>query len=291
MTDYNRELLIGLREKAKLGSKTLQLLLTTFGSIEDIIGADIDQLICLPRMTVEKAEAIISVENYLDGIIGDLEMYRQSGIETMTIFDDNYPHLLKELADPPFVLYYKGNFPLDEKLYIAMIGTTKASNEGIRVSVAYASELVKKGAVIVSGLARGIDSAAHMGAIKANGKTYAVLGCGLANIYPSDNKLLSEEIIKNGALISEYPPYSKVSTGKLISRNRIIVGLSHSVVIGELDKKSRGTIDAADRAKDMGKLLFAIGDEQYPVDPGLIDYGAIPLEDMNKADLIVDHSF
>jgi len=148
--------------------------------------------------------------------------------------------------------------------------------------VGYASELAKKGAVIVSGLARGIDSAAHLGAINAKGKSYAVLGCGLASVYPPENKALAEEIIKNGALISEYSPYTKVSTERLISRNRIIVGLSHSVVIGELDKKSRGTIDSAERTKDQGKLLFAIGDDRYPVDPGLIKYGAIPVEDMRR---------
>jgi len=130
MTDYNRELLIGLHEKVELDSKTLQLLLTHFGSIEDIIGADIGQLTELPVITDEKAEAIISIENYLDGIIDDLEMYRQSGIEVMTIFDDNYPELLRELSDPPFVLYYKGKFPLDEKLFIAMVGTTDASMRG-----------------------------------------------------------------------------------------------------------------------------------------------------------------
>jgi len=291
MADYNKELLIALREKARLGPKTFQLLLTAFGSLEEIVAADVDQLASFPRISYKKAEAIVTVERHLQGIQDDLEMYRQSDIEALTIFDDNYPATLKETNDPPFVLYYKGNFPLDAVQFIAVVGASGASAEGIEVTVDYSMALAEKGAVIVSGLARGIDTAAHLGAIKADGRSYAVLGCGINNIYPPENKRLAEELLEKGAIISEYPPDSRVTTGRLISRNRIIVGLSHSVVIGEVDKGSGGTLDTAVCAKNLGKLLFAIGSKTDSIDPGLIEYGAIPLDDISKVDLITDHSF
>ncbi|MBD3218581.1 MAG: DNA-protecting protein DprA [candidate division Zixibacteria bacterium] len=290
MSDYNKELLIALREKAKLGSKTFQMLLSHFQSLENIVDADIAHLAEFPRISEKKAAVIHEIERHLDGIREDLESYREDGIGTLTIFDEDYPKLLRQINNPPFVLYCKGHFPTEDEQTIAIVGTTQASAEGIEIAVAFSNALADAGSVIVSGLARGIDTAAHMGALKAEGKSYAVLGCGINHIYPPENKRLSEELLEKGALISEYPPNTKVTTGRLISRNRIIVGLAQSVIIGELDKKSRGTINAAERARELGKLLFAIGRADLPVDPGLIEYGAIPLEDINKAEMISDHS-
>ncbi len=290
MNNYNKELLIALREKAKLGSKTFQMLLSHFQSLENIVGAEISQLTQFPRITEKRAKAIREVERYLPAIERNLSHYLESGIHTITIFDDEYPQMLKQINDPPFVLYYKGNFPLESTQYVAIVGTTQASAEGIEIAVDFAHALSKRGAVIVSGLARGIDTAAHIGAIKAEGESFAILGCGFNNIYPPENRRLSEELLEKGALISEYPPNSKVTTGRLLSRNRIIVGISHSVVVGELDKKSRGSINAAERAMMQGKLLFAIGRKDLPIDPGLIEFGAIPLDDISMADLISDHS-
>ena len=258
MSVYNKELLIALREKAKLGSKTFQMLLSHFRSLENIVSADIEQLTQFPRISERKAKVIREIERHLDSLRQDLQAYQEDGISTLTIFDEDYPGLLRQIDDPPFVLYYKGHFPILDEQHIALVGTTQASAEGIEIAVEFATALAEKGAVIVSGLARGIDTAAHIGAIKAEGKSYAVLGCGFSHIYPPENKRLSEELLEKGALISEYPPYTKVTTGRLISRNRIIVGLAQSVVIGELDKKSRGTINAAERARErFGPILAA----------------------------------
>ena len=288
--DYNKELLIALREKVRLGSKTFQMLLTRFGSLEGIVDADLESLIEIPLVDKEKARLIKDIDYQLKGVGDDLALYAEKGIKVWTIFDREYPEMLKYLSDPPFVLYTRGNFPLQDKIFVAMVGTTRASAESLELMVNYAIKLSAKGAVIVSGLARGSDTAAHLGAIKSEGPSYAVLGCGLDHIYPPENKTLSEEILEKGALISEYPPDTKVATGRLIARNRIIVGLSHSVIVGEIDKKSRGTIDAAERAVDNGKLLFAIGNNFNPVDPGLIEFGAIPLDNYDKIDLVYDHS-
>ena len=288
--DYNKELLIALREKVHLGSKTLQMLLTQFGSLEGIVDADIAALTEIPRINKEKARLIKDIDYELKGIAADLEIYSEKGITVWTIFDKDYPEMLRYLSDPPFVLYTRGNFPLRDRAFIAMVGTTKASAESLELMVNYAVKLSAKGAVIVSGLARGSDTAAHLGAIKSEGPSYAVLGCGFNNIYPAENKVLAEELLEKGALISEYPPDTKVSTGRLISRNRIIVGLSHTVIVGEVDKKSRGTIDAAERALDNGKLLFAIGNKLTPIDPGLIEFGAMPLDSYDQVDLVYDHS-
>jgi len=285
-------LLIILREQAGLGSRTMQMLLSRFGSLENLISADLGELLELPRITEKKAHAIRNAGQAIGDTHSILQRYSAMGIRVLTILDDDYPQLLREMADSPFVLYYRGHFPLEnQRPFIAVVGTTRASAAGIANAVAFARALSVKGAVIVSGLARGIDTAAHIGAIKSEGQTYAVLGCGFNHIYPPENKRLAEEILEKGALISEYPPETQVTTGRLLSRNRIIVGLSHSVVVGEIDKRSRGTLNAVERGKRLGKILFAIGSIESPINPGLVRYGAIPLEDVNQAGMITDHSF
>lgn len=169
-----------------------------------------------------------------------------------------YPEKLNNIYSSPAKLYLVGDELVLNKPSIAIIGCRDASDYGKRVAFNFAYELAKEGFVIVSGLARGIDTYAHLGAVKANGKTIAVLGSGLKHIYPAENKELCNEIVKKGgAIITEYEPHIKPLPMNFPSRNRIISGLSNGVLVVEAKQKS-GTLITVDYALEQGKDVFVI---------------------------------
>ncbi|MCX8094892.1 MAG: DNA-processing protein DprA [Caldisericia bacterium] len=186
----------------------------------------------------------------------ELEIYKNNGINFITFLDENYPEILKEIFDPPIALFYKGKLKKDF-LGVSIVGTRRCSEYGKYVSEDLSSFLVKYGIVIISGLAYGIDTYAHIGAIKGGGETYAILGGGLNNIYPSKNLTLAKKIEENGALISEYFPDEKPKDFHFPERNRIISGLSKVLVLVESPLKS-GALITVDFAIDFGREVFAV---------------------------------
>ncbi|PLY00692.1 MAG: DNA-protecting protein DprA, partial [Desulfuromonas sp.] len=148
-------------------------------------------------------------------------------IRLISFWDQRYPPLLREIHDPPALLYLRGELPRQE--CFAIVGSRRATTTGLLATRELAKNLALHDICVVSGLARGIDSAAHFGALDASGKTIAVLGCGIDQIYPRENTPLAERIKDNGALISEYPPGTPPLAGHFPGRNRIISGLSHGV--------------------------------------------------------------
>ena len=193
-----------------------------------------------------------------------------------------YPERLRNIDDPPKELYCLGNIELlNYKSNIAMIGSRNCSSYGERAAKDFAYNLAKEDICIVSGLAKGIDSFSHIGALNAKGKTIAVLGSGLDNIYPKENIKLVEEIIKNkGLVISEYPLGTKPLKYHFPARNRIISGLSDSVLVVEARKNS-GTNITVDFALEQGKDVFVIPGNIYSKTSDgtnfLITEGAIPV--------------
>ncbi len=188
-----------------------------------------------------------------------LEDIQKSGIKWMTIFDENYPKLLKQIYDPPIVLYYKGNVECLDKKCIAVVGTRKMTGNGRSLTEQFVKNLVEAGLTIVSGLARGIDAVAHKTTVEANGQTVAVLGSGLNEIYPPENKGLAQEIINgHGAIISEFPPDYPIFPGNFPIRNRIISGLSLAVLVVEAAEDS-GSLITAREALEQGRDVFTIG--------------------------------
>ena len=172
--------------------------------------------------------------------------------------DKFYPKKLNEIYSRPAKIYLMGNEEILNKPSIAIIGCREASDYGKKMAFEFAYKLASKGIVIVSGLARGIDSCAHLGAVKAKGQTIAVLGSGLNNIYPKENLKLSQEIIRqNGAIISEYEPNAKPLKMHFPARNRIISGLSNGVLVVEAKEKS-GTMITVDFALEQGRDVFAL---------------------------------
>lgn len=180
-----------------------------------------------------------------------------SGIKWLTVFDDGYPKLLKEIYDPPAVFYYKGEINDWNKPAVAIVGSRNMTGYGKMVTEQFAKGLSNAGLVIVSGLARGVDAAAHLATVVEGGSTIAVLGGGLNNIFPPENKSLAEKIANGfGAVISEFPPNYSALPGNFPVRNRIISGLSLAVIVIEAAQKS-GSLITARLALEQGREVFA----------------------------------
>jgi DNA processing protein len=281
---------IALREKAKVGPKGFQQLLMSFGSPEKVYLASKEEISSLPRVSPEKADQILKSKEFLEEIEQHLLHLEEQGIGICTILDDNYPALLRQIDDPPPVVYYRGEFPVKEHKFVAVIGTHRDYTPyGMELAGLISGQLARRGVVVVSGLAEGIDSAAHRGAIAMKGKTYAVLGTGLKKIYPSENEDLANQISKQGALITEYDLNVPVKVGQLMARNRIVVGLSQAVIVVEMDEESAGTMDAANAAIRQGKPLFVMKKEGSQKVEQLMGEGAVGLEGVEDLDLVVDY--
>ena len=192
----------------------------------------------------------------------NLDKYEQymkkNGIELIHIYDKYYPEKLKDLYDKPIVLFVKGNKEILNSFSLAIIGCREYSKYGEEVTKEITEQITKNGIVTISGLARGIDSIAHKATIDARGKTIAVIGSPIDNIYPAENTKLANEIIKNdGIIVSEYIVGSKTNKMNFPARNRIISGMSDGVVVIEAKKKS-GTMITVDFALEQGKEVFAV---------------------------------
>jgi len=171
--------------------------------------------------------------------------------------DSSYPQLLAQICDPPTCLWTRGDRSALTPIAVAVIGARAASQEGLIAAAEIASDLARAGIVVVSGLARGIDSAAHAGALDGGGKTIAVLGTGIDRVYPAENDLLTERIAANGLLITEFPPGTHPEDWHFPRRNRIISGLSKAVIVVEAKEKS-GSLITARLAADQGRDVMAV---------------------------------
>ncbi len=191
-----------------------------------------------------------------------LKRIRAGGAEVICPDDTRYPEPLKEIADPPAVLYVQGRVELLNSLCLAMVGSRAATSYGKRCSFTLARDLAGTGITVVSGLASGIDSEAHNGALSVQGATIGVLGCGLDVVYPKHNRGLYDRIRTDGLLVTEYPLGTKPDGFRFPARNRIISGLSRGVVVVEAARKS-GSLITAEMALDEGRDVFAV--------PGQID--------------------
>ncbi|MDG5814647.1 DNA-processing protein DprA [Chitinispirillales bacterium ANBcel5] len=186
-----------------------------------------------------------------------LEKAHKAGVRVVTLNDTLYPDYLKEIFAPPPVLYIKGDVSVLKKHALAIVGTRVPSSYGRQVTTMLTRDIVSGGLVVVSGMARGIDTCAHEAAINAGGKTIAVLGCGVDIIYPSSNKNLSDKICENGVLISEFQMGTHPEAYNFPRRNRIISGLSAGVLVVEAGKKS-GSLITAHYALNQGREVFSV---------------------------------
>ena len=205
----------------------------------------------------------------------------KNNIFVVTVCDNNYPERLRNIADCPLVLYIKGEFfDIDNLPLISIVGPRKISDFGKKAAFSLSKRLSRAGMIVVSGAALGADTCAHKGALAANAKTIAVLGCGICYDYLSENRILREEISKNGCLISEYPPYAEATKYSFPIRNRIISALSMGTVVIEASLKS-GSLITARLANEQGRDVFVIPGNPtlnyYKGSNALLRDGAIPL--------------
>lgn len=251
--------MVALREHGEVGPKVFQQLITSFGSPEAVLASSRGQISSLPRLGVDKEEKIRAAADKLPSVSRRLNEYFERGIHLVTVLDEDYPDSLHQLDDPPPMFYFRGDISALSRNSIAIVGTHKATAEGVAESVRLGQEIASTGTTVVSGLARGIDSGAHIGAVKT-GSTVAVLGCGFDDIYPAENRELAEVVAEHGALLSEYRPETGVTTGRLMARNRLIVGLARSVIVVEVSSDSGGTAGAIREAHKQAKSLFTCFD-------------------------------
>lgn len=258
MTDC--EALIALNLIPDIGSQRLKNLLEAFGSAPKVFLNSENNLRRVDKIGANVAKQIASFP--FEKLKEELELCGKLGIKIITLIDDDYPRLLKDIYDPPLCLYVKGALDTQNSPSLGIVGSRRASYYGLSCAEKFAYSLAKLAVVVVSGMARGVDTYAHKGALKAGGLTYAVLGSGLNNIYPPENKDLYRDIAESGAVISEFPLNTPPIGRNFPCRNRIISGLSNGVIVVEAAKNS-GALITADFALEQGREVFAI--------PGKVD--------------------
>ncbi len=229
-------------------------LLRTFGSPEEVFKMGESELTSAREIKPEMAFRISHFD--LNLASQECERARKLGIEILRLNEDRYPALLKNIPDPPLVLYVKGSV-LPSEPAVALVGSRKATPYGLNVTQFLAHDLGTAGITVVSGLARGIDARAHHAALQAGSRTLAVLGSGVDVIYPSEHKMLAEKISAQGAILSEFPLGTPPNRENFPIRNRIISGLSSAVVIIEASRKS-GSLITARMAAEQGREVLAV---------------------------------
>lgn len=239
-----------------IGPRTMTLLLDRFGDAAAVLSADRDELAAVAGVGPKLVHAIRTADHFVDAD-GVLSWCEQNDVRIVPQSDDDYPSLLHQIDDPPSVLFQQGEILPADELAVGIVGTRHASHYGLKQAEHFAFMLAKAGVTVISGLARGIDAAAHQGAIHGNGRTIAVLGGGLGQIYPSEHRPLAGQITTCGAVISEYAPQAKPRGGMFPQRNRIISGMSMAVLVVEAPQRS-GSLITARLAMEQGREVLAI---------------------------------
>ena len=232
------------------------LLLEHFHSPEEIYYAETEQIRLVAGMN--SAQAALLEKKSLQRAEEILSDCAAKDVFVITVQDAAYPSRLREIYNAPLLLYGKGAMPLfDDEAAVTVVGTRDRTPYGVQVAEELGYELAKQGAVVVSGLAKGIDAAAHRGALRAGGFTAAILGCGVDVVYPAENRRLYEDILATGVLLSEYPPGTRPEGWRFPERNRIMSGLSLATVVVEADRDS-GALITARAALEQGRDVFAV---------------------------------
>lgn len=246
---------IWLAQAFGAGSPKPGMLLGRFGGAEAVYAAGPGGLLSVPGLNERERGRLC--DKSLDEAQDIVGRCLRMGCRIVTPGDAEYPPQLEEIYAPPCVLYVMGRLPAADTLTVAMVGTRHATEYGVEAATRLAVGLAARGVVVVSGLAYGIDTAAHKGALKGGGQTVAVIGCGADYNYPAGNRELKRLIAAHGAVVSEYPPGTRPFTGNFPVRNRIIAGLSRGTVVVEAGSRS-GSLITAGLAAESGRDVFAV---------------------------------
>jgi DNA processing protein len=253
---FNPHDLLTLMSVPGVGPQRIRALVGRFGSAKTVLEADRHSLRQVENIDEKTANAIL---NERDAAFADrqLQSADKNGVQLVAYWDDDYPEALKAIHDPPVLLFVKGNRFSENHPTIAVVGTRTPSTYGRTMAEKFAVDLVQAGAAVASGMARGVDTGAHRGAIKAGGPTWAVLGCCVDVVYPPENKKLYQDIVESGAVVSEFPMNTPPDPGHFPRRNRIISGLSLGTLVIEAGEKS-GALITAYMALEQNREVFAL---------------------------------
>lgn len=239
-----------------VGPRIRKALLERFGSARAVLMAAPSELREVHGVGPKLTRSIAEADHAID-VEAEIALCREHGIDILTEAHTDYPRPLREIHDPPGVLFMRGTLKPDDALAVGIVGTRHGTQYGLRQAERLAGSLARAGLTIISGLARGIDAAAHRGAMAAGGRTIGVLASGVMNIYPPEHDQLAEEVIAHGALISESPPRAAPLSGTFPQRNRIISGLSLGIIVVEAAERS-GALITARHAMEQGREVFAV---------------------------------
>ena len=257
----SREALIALNLIEGVGPVRARSLIEHFGEAPKILAASKHELLRVRNIGDDTAEKISGWEKSID-LAGELKRIADFGCHVLISSDENYPASLREIYDPPLVLYVKGELTAKDKNAVAMVGSRQTTRYGIETARKLAYQLAYVGVTVVSGGARGIDTAAHQGALSAKGRTVAVLGTGINIIFPTENAELFERIAANGAVITQFPFNRPADKQSFPIRNRIVAGMTLGTIVVEANLSS-GALITANFATEYGRQIFAV--------PGRID--------------------
>ena len=260
-TDEEIAHLVRLSMVSGVGPRIRRLLLDRFGSPEAVFSAAPSELRSVSGVGPKLVDSITAAPREIDPQ-EQISICREHGITLLAESEQQYPPLLREIPDPPGVLFVRGEIKPEDGVAIAVVGTRHATHYGLAQAERLGAALARAGLTVVSGLARGIDAAAHRGALSAGGRTLAVLASGVLNVYPPEHQKLADEVIARGALLSEAPPFAAPFAGAFPQRNRIISGLSQGTVVVEAGQRS-GALITARLAMEQGREVFAV--------PGRVD--------------------
>src|SRR5882724_2446902 len=257
----SREAFIALNMIEHVGPVRARLLIEHFGDAPKILAASKSELLRVRNIGEETAEAIAGWEKSVD-LAGELKRITDFGCHVLIQNDEHYPALLREIYDPPLVLYVKGEINAKDKNAVAIVGSRQTTHYGIETARKLAYQLAYVGVTVVSGGARGIDTAAHQGALSAKGRTICVLGTGINLVFPTENAELFQRISENGAVITQFPFNRPEDKQSFPIRNRIVAGMTLGTVVVEANSTS-GALITANMAVEAGRQVFAV--------PGRID--------------------
>lgn len=278
---------MALSSVAGVGSKTVQMLVSRFGSPKEVFSAPVTEIARMPRLDLPLAREILDAGKRLAEFERFIAWRLESGIQVLCPDSHEYPDLLKITADFPPILYKSGAHLPKTEPTVAIVGTRSPTFRGLVAAEKMAEWLVRRGVTVISGLARGVDTAAHRGALKGGGKTVAVLGSGLKVVYPRENYQLANDICVSGAIISECHPNEGVSGRRLIQRNRIISGLSLGLILVEPE---RGSLNAARWALRENRRIFLYGSDSDALPPPLSEAVSIIYE-IDGLDTVMDRLY
>ena len=271
-------------------TESARTLLRHFGTPEKVYSANAEDYKAVEG--IRPPDVHMYMDKNLEPAVKTLESCAETGCRVVRLHDAEYPDRLRNIYDPPIILYVKGTLPaIDDEPAVALVGTRDCTSYGYKAAENIGRQLARRGLIVVTGLAKGIDTAAARGALQAGGLVIGVIGSGIDIVYPSENKALFAEVASSGAILSEYPPGMAAKPAHFPARNRIISGLSLGVAVIEAPKRSGALITAA-RALEQGRDVFAlpgnVGARSCEGSNLLLREGAIPI--LSGEDIIGEYA-